>query len=191
MSSKNDTEVIIDGKIFTLSGYETKDYLQKVASYINGKISEFKKSEGFKNQSAEVRSTLVSLNIADDYFKAKKQADALESDVELKDKQIYEIIKDKSHIVIANKFDLLKGEFVEEIPQTFKISAFTKEGLEELKEEIKNTVLDINPDDMEFVTNQRQQHCLYRAKTALENALGKIVTKTIIYSLYLNKEVLL
>ena len=24
---------------------------------------------------------------------------------------------------------------------------------------------------MEFVTNQRQQHCLFRAKTALENAL--------------------
>lgn len=87
------------------------------------------------------------------------------------DKQIYEIVKDKPHIVIANKFDLLNSEFTEEIPQTFKISAFTKDGLDELKEHIKNTVLDINPDDMEFVTNQRQQHCLFRAKTALENAL--------------------
>ena len=38
MSSKNDTEVIIDGKIFTLSGYESPEYLQKVASYINNKI---------------------------------------------------------------------------------------------------------------------------------------------------------
>lgn len=87
------------------------------------------------------------------------------------DMQIYEIVKDKPHIVIANKFDLLNGEFTEELPQTFKISAFTKDGLEELKEHIKSTVLDINPDDMEFVTNQRQQHCLFRAKTALENAL--------------------
>ena len=87
------------------------------------------------------------------------------------DRQIYEIVKDKPHIVIANKFDLLNEEFREEIPQTFKISAYTKEGLEELKNKIKNTVLDINPDDMEFVTNQRQQHCLFRAKTALENAL--------------------
>ena len=87
------------------------------------------------------------------------------------DKQIYEIVKDKSHIVIANKSDLLKDEFSEVLPNTFKISAFTRAGLEELKEKIKNTVLDINPDDMEFVTNQRQQHCLFRAKTALENAL--------------------
>lgn len=87
------------------------------------------------------------------------------------DKQIYEIIKDKPHIVVANKFDLLKGEFKQEFPETFKISAYTKEGLEGLKEKIKNSVLDINPDDMEFVTNQRQQNCLYRAKTALEQAL--------------------
>ena len=32
MSSKNNTEVIIDGKIFTLSGYESEEYLQKVAA---------------------------------------------------------------------------------------------------------------------------------------------------------------
>ena len=38
MSSKTDTEVIIGGKVFTLSGYESEEYLQKVASYINNKI---------------------------------------------------------------------------------------------------------------------------------------------------------
>ena len=41
MSSKNNTEVIIGGKVFTLSGYESEEYLQKVASYINGKLAEF------------------------------------------------------------------------------------------------------------------------------------------------------
>ena len=136
MSSKNDTEVIIDGKIFTLSGYETKDYLQKVASYINGKISEFKKSEGFKNQSAEVRSTLVSLNIADDYFKAKKQADALESDVELKDKQIYET---KNELVttqikiesLEKELDDLRKQLTEAQKENIKL----KERIYELKED--------------------------------------------------------
>ena len=33
MSAKNDTEVIIGGKVFTISGYESEEYLQKVASY--------------------------------------------------------------------------------------------------------------------------------------------------------------
>ena len=91
MSSKNNTEVIIDGKIYTLSGYESEEYLQKVAGYINNKITEFKQDDGFKRQTLEVQRTLLNINIADDYFKVKKQADALASEVESKDKQLYEI----------------------------------------------------------------------------------------------------
>ena len=41
MSSKNNTEVILGGKVFTLSGYESEEYLQKVAAYINNKLAEF------------------------------------------------------------------------------------------------------------------------------------------------------
>ena len=41
MSVKTDTEVIIGGKVFTLSGYESEEYLQKVASYINNKTAEY------------------------------------------------------------------------------------------------------------------------------------------------------
>lgn len=37
MSAKTDTEVIIDGKVFTISGYESEEYLQKVASYKIGR----------------------------------------------------------------------------------------------------------------------------------------------------------
>ena len=35
MSAKTSAEVVIDGKVYTLSGYEGEEYLQKVASYIN------------------------------------------------------------------------------------------------------------------------------------------------------------
>ena len=42
MASKNNTQVIIDGKVYTLSGYESEDYLQKVAGYLNNKITEIK-----------------------------------------------------------------------------------------------------------------------------------------------------
>ena len=66
MSSKNNTEVIIDGKIYTLSGYESEEYLQKVAGYINNKITEFKQDDGFKRQTLEVQRTLLNINIADD-----------------------------------------------------------------------------------------------------------------------------
>lgn len=50
MSVKTDTEVIIGGKVFTLSGYESEEYLQKVASYINNKLSEYNKVESFRRQ---------------------------------------------------------------------------------------------------------------------------------------------
>ena len=35
MSAKTNAEVVIDGKVYTLSGYENEEYLQKVAAYIN------------------------------------------------------------------------------------------------------------------------------------------------------------
>ncbi len=50
MSSKNKTEVLIDGKIYTLSGYESEEYLQRVATYINNKLAELKKLDGYARQ---------------------------------------------------------------------------------------------------------------------------------------------
>ena len=35
MDSKNYTQVLIDGKIYTLGGMEDEGYLQKTASYVN------------------------------------------------------------------------------------------------------------------------------------------------------------
>jgi cell division protein ZapA len=91
MSSKNTTEVIIGGKVFTLGGYESEEYLQKIASYINNKLAEFGKDENFRKQSAEIRANLMYLNVADDYFKAKKLGDGLSLEIENKDKEIYDL----------------------------------------------------------------------------------------------------
>lgn len=73
-SSKNYTEVIIDGKVFTLSGFESEEYLQQVSTYLNHKISECASSEGYGRQSAETRNILLALNIADDYLKKRSRA---------------------------------------------------------------------------------------------------------------------
>lgn len=106
MSSKNNTEVILDGKIYTLSGYESEDYLQKVASYINNKINEFKETENYSRLSSDMQKALLELNIADDYFKAKKQADSLENEIELKDKQLYDL----KHEIIGLQIKLETAE---------------------------------------------------------------------------------
>ena len=87
MSTKTDTEVIIAGKVFTLSGYESEEYLQRVASYINNKIAEYNKVDSFKRQSLDTQNVLLQLNIADDYFKAKKQISLLEEELQNKERK--------------------------------------------------------------------------------------------------------
>lgn len=106
-SSRTDTEVIIGGKVFTLSGYESEEYLQKVASYINNKINEYSKLDGFKRQPSDTQGVLLQLNIADDYFKAKKQISALEEELQAKDKDLYDL---KHELISAQ----IKLESVEE-----------------------------------------------------------------------------
>ena len=44
-----DTEVIIGGKVLTMSGHESEEYMQKVASYINNKLNEYNKLDNFKS----------------------------------------------------------------------------------------------------------------------------------------------
>lgn len=81
------------------------------------------------------------------------------------DKDVLELLKDKNYILIANKADLAKTE------DALCISALTGEGVSELKELLKRKVCDIQPEGLEFVTNARQQTCLEKAKTAIEQAL--------------------
>ncbi len=102
MSTKTDTEVIIAGKVFTLSGYESEEYLQKVASYINNKVTEYNKVDSFKRQSLETQNVLMQLNIADDYFKAKNQISRLEEEIQNKEKEMYDL----KHELIASQIKL-------------------------------------------------------------------------------------
>ena len=91
MSAKNETEVTIGNRTYTLSGYESEEYLQKVAVYINGKLNEFDSIEGYQRFPADMKATLLQLNIADDYFKAKLQVNQMLTEDDDKDKQIYDL----------------------------------------------------------------------------------------------------
>lgn len=102
MAIKTDTEVIIAGKVFTLSGNESEEYLQKVASYINNKIAEYNGNDSFKRQPMDIQNVLLQLNIADDYFKAKKQISILEEDLKNKNDEVYDL----KHDLIAAQMKL-------------------------------------------------------------------------------------
>ena len=106
MASKTDTEVIIGGKVFTLSGYESEEYLQKVASYINNKMNEYNKIDSFRRQPMDTQAVLLQLNIADDFFKAKRQITILEEELQAKDKELYDL----KHELISAQMKLESSE---------------------------------------------------------------------------------
>ena len=109
MAVKNTTQVLIDGKIITLGGYESPEYLQKVAAYLNQKISELSQSAGYNRLSVDTKHTLLALNIADDYFKAKSQVDTLEEDMEAKDRETYDMKHEEKRIELEH----VRGEMEE------------------------------------------------------------------------------
>ena len=106
MSAKTSAEVVIDGKVYTLSGYEGEEHLQKVAAYINNKINEFESIEDYRHIPLNMKNTLIELNIADDYFKAKAQVEKLERDIENKDKELYDL----KHDLISNQIKTESAE---------------------------------------------------------------------------------
>ena len=102
MSTKVDTEVIVGGKVFTISGYESEEYLQKVATYLNGKYNDFNKEDGFRRLTLDYQNLLIQFNIADDYFKAKNQISLLEDELKGREDDLCNI----KHELIATQIKM-------------------------------------------------------------------------------------
>ena len=106
MASKTDVQVLLGGKVYTLSGYESEEYLQKIALYINNKMTELNQMPGYKRMGSDMQKTLLELNMADDYYKARKRIGELETDLEDKDKAEYDL----KHELIASQIKLENSE---------------------------------------------------------------------------------
>ncbi|SFA76073.1 cell division protein ZapA [Acetitomaculum ruminis DSM 5522] len=94
MAEKTSTDVLIRGKVYTLSGNESVDYLQKVAAYINEKDEEMASMDSYRHLTSETKSALLDLNIAHDYFKADMLAGELKKSLEEKEQELYSIKHD-------------------------------------------------------------------------------------------------
>ncbi len=126
MSSKTDIQVVIGGKVYTLSGYEGEDYLQKIALYINNKMAELNDTPNYRRLNSDMQKILLELNMADDYYKAKSQIEVLEQDIEDKDKVEYdlkhELISSQIRLEEADKeIENLKAEINELQKQIVKL----------------------------------------------------------------------
>jgi cell division protein ZapA len=111
MNKYHDIEVIINNKRYTLSGYESEEYLQKIASYINGKHAEFRNKDAYKFLDSELKNILMQINIADDYYKTRDKIKELEKENEAKSNEIFDI---KHELISAQtKLDSAQKEIEE------------------------------------------------------------------------------
>ena len=106
MEGKRELSVVIDGKVYRLSG-GSDSYLQKLASYADGKISELKTQAGYNKLSTEYRDILLALTIAEEVFKLKEEIEVFNQDSRDREQELYElkqeVVDKKLQIDTANK----------------------------------------------------------------------------------------
>lgn len=133
MATKMSAEVLIGGKVYTLSGYESEEYLQKVASFINKKLEELSTNmEGYNHLTQEQKALIMELNLVDEYFKTKERVEQLEADLE----EFKQSESDMKHELISLqiKLDTLR-DTVSELETKNKELVLNKEQLEATLEE--------------------------------------------------------
>lgn len=126
MNRRNDAEVIINNKRYTLTGFESEEYLQKLASFLNAKINELKSQDFYKTLDAEMRAILLEINLADEYYKIRGRFDESEEDSDSKSNEIYslkhEIMSLQTKLEKAQKeIDKLKAQLVDEEKHAVKL----------------------------------------------------------------------
>ncbi len=117
MAEKTELEVLLDGKVYKISGYESVEYMQKVANYINAKERDLKANSSFNKLPDVLRAYLMHLNIADDYFKMKQQNEELKVELEKKERDIYKI-KHEAAGLQTQIARMKRGEDPEEEPES-------------------------------------------------------------------------
>ena len=132
MDTKNYTQVLIDGKIYTLGGSEDEAYLQKAASYVNEKITTMHALPGYQQ-------LMLLLNIADDYFKTKETADQMEEQRDRMEKETYSL---KHELVSTQmKLDGVLKDLEERQRQLQELSAKLSKSERELRAAKKQAAL--------------------------------------------------
>lgn len=141
MNTKNDVEVIINGKQYTLSGYESSEYLQKIATHINDKYAQFKQNEGYNKLDAEMKNILLAINLSDEYYKVQQSAEEVQREHEDLEKEIFNM----KHDMIAMKTQLEERE--KELAELKKEKTETEHKLIRLETELESVKTESSADN--------------------------------------------
>ncbi len=168
MDTKNYTQVLIDGKIYTLGGDEDEAYLQKAASYVNEKITTMHAIPGFSKQSADYQQLMLLLNVADDYFKAKENADQMEEQKDRMEKETYSL---KHELVSTQmKLDGVLKDLEERQRQLQELSAKLSKTERELRAAKKQAALAAASENEEEVVEDEVVDTVIEGDTPVNEA---------------------
>ena len=121
----NKVDVVICGEVITLKSNEEEAHLQRIARYIDRKLADLTASNANASINERIRTLLIALNVADDYFKT---ADNLARVNAQHEKYVNELGRmQQEYAMLKDKFHELQGEL-----------ALTKAELENFISEFEN-----------------------------------------------------
>ena len=95
MDEANSTTVQIMGREYKIKGFADKDYIIKVAEYVNDKMKELSKSSSFPSH--DRLAILAALNIADELFQEKQKTSETLNTIEHKADDLIAMLESCSH----------------------------------------------------------------------------------------------
>ena len=101
MPEKTRVDVLIAGKTYTISGYESDEYIQRVGLYVDRKMNEVLKSNN--TLSTSIAAVLTALNVADDYYKAHENELNFKKEIVTSKLEIERLLEENSVLEDRNK----------------------------------------------------------------------------------------
>ena len=100
MAEKNKVEVRIAGKDYTLVGFESDEYIQKIGLYVDKKMNEILKANN--KLSTSMVAVLTAINAADDLFKAHESEINLKRDLKRANEELALLREEKKRLAEEN-----------------------------------------------------------------------------------------
>ncbi len=91
MTQKNEVQVVIGGKVLTMSGTEDEMQIQRVASCVNRMIKKLEGTEVYHSLPTDMKPLLIELNIAEELIRTQERCDELEADLQMKENELSEL----------------------------------------------------------------------------------------------------
>ncbi|MEE1227400.1 MAG: cell division protein ZapA [Lachnospiraceae bacterium] len=91
---KNKSSVVIDGQVYVIAGEGSDASIHKIASYVDNKITELKKSAGYSKLPKDYQQVLLSINLTEELFRRQEQVEVLTEENSDNQKELYRLKQD-------------------------------------------------------------------------------------------------